>query len=69
MPPKTPARKALDVALATAKRLIGRPMQTWLDTIKKVLEQSNIFINLKDKQKRIETLINLSRNKKRELMR
>ena len=48
------ARKALDVALTPAKRPVGRPTQTWLDTIKKDLEQNNM-INLKDKQKTIQT--------------
>ena len=53
--PDTPARKALDVALTPAKRPVGRPVLTWLDTIKTDLEKSNIFLNLKNKQATIDT--------------
>ena len=64
MNPNTPAREALEVALTPAKRPVGRPILTWLDTIKKDLEKCDIFLNLNNKHTTLDTLINLTKNRK-----
>ena len=62
---KTPARRALDVALTPAKRPVGRPITRWLDTIKSDLARNNIKINLNNKQETISTLINVTKDRQK----
>ena len=65
LPANTPARMALNEHLRHNKGKKGRPKSTWMRTIKKDLEVADIFIDINDKSQTINTLEEITKDRRK----
>ncbi len=62
--PETPARKALEESLQPVKLKRGRPAMSWIRQVTEDLKRANINIDLKNPGETLQTLLDLTENRK-----